>query len=185
MNKRLILLLLLPCLHLPAWARVMSVNGPDVLTASPKTVNFTTAPKATVIVFLSAKCPCSASHEELLRGYAQKHPDFQFVGIHSNADETTEEARKHFDEVQLPFPVLSDMKSHWANHWGALKTPHVFVINKTGDTVYQGGVTDSHVGPSAKKHFLEDVLEDLASNRPSRHKEGRALGCYIARAEEP
>lgn len=168
----------------PLFAGVTQLEGNDVVTSSPRIVNFAKAPKATVIVFLSAKCPCSASHEQLLKEYSLKHTDFQFVGIHSNADETVDDARKHFQAVQFSFPILSDRDSRWANHWGALKTPHVFVVSSEGELIYQGGVTDSHVGPSAKKHFLKEVLEDLENNRPSRHKEGRALGCYIARAEE-
>lgn len=166
------------------YAGLTQLEGNDVVTNVPHTVSFTKGPKATVIVFLSAKCPCSASHEEMLKEYSKNHPSIQFVGIHSNADETAEETQKHFQTSQLPFPVLADRGSHWANHWGALKTPHVFVVSKEGTILYQGGVTDSHVGPSAKKHFLKEVLEDLENNRPSRHKEGRALGCYIARAEE-
>ncbi|MFV8257879.1 thioredoxin-like domain-containing protein [Bdellovibrio bacteriovorus] len=163
--------------------KITSLSGLDVISSETKT--FATAnQKATIIVFLSAKCPCSASHESLLKDMAQQYKDFQFVGIHSNSDENLEETQNHFREARLLFPVIQDSRSHWANKLGALKTPHAFVLSPTGEVLYHGGVTDSHVGPTAKKHFLKEVLEDLQAGKPSRHKEGRALGCYIQRADE-
>lgn len=135
------------------------------------------------VVFLSAKCPCSASHEQLLNDLSRQFPQVEFLGIHSNADETIVDSQKHFQEAQLSFPVIQDSKAHYANFWGALKTPHVFLLNKEGEIIYQGGVTDSHVGPSAKKQFLRDVLEDLTANKTLRHKQGKALGCYIQRED--
>lgn len=162
---------------------IASLTGMDVLNKEARSFN-TADTKATVIVFLSAKCPCSASHEELLKSLALQYKEFQFIGIHSNADESAEDTQKHFSAVKLPFPVVQDTGSQWANKFGALKTPHAFVLNSSGEIIYAGGVTDSHIGPTAKKQFLKEVLEDLHAGKASRHQEGRALGCYIQRAEE-
>ncbi len=52
-----------------------------------------------------------------------------------------EETKKHFSETHFPFPVLQDKKSKWADQFGALKTPHAFVFNKSGELIYKGGVT--------------------------------------------
>ncbi len=161
-----------------------AVTGADVITGKEQQLQFSTAKKATVLVFLSAKCPCSDSHIEILRKLSDDFKDFQFVGVHSNADETADITKTYFQEKKLPFPVLQDHKSVLANRFGALKTPHVFVVDKKGELLYHGGVTDSHVGPSAKKNFLKDVLEDVQAGKVPRHKEGRALGCYIQREDE-
>lgn len=139
--------------------------------------------KTSILVFISAVCPCSGSHEELLKDLAVKYPQFQFFGIHSNSDEAIPMSEEHFKKAQLGFPVLQDAKSTWANKLGALKTPHAFVISASGEILYAGGVTDSHVGPQAKKFYLKEVLQDLSENKPARYKEGRALGCYIQRSE--
>ncbi|HWU43975.1 MAG TPA: redoxin family protein [Bdellovibrio sp.] len=140
-----------------------------------------TGKKGSVVVFLSAKCPCSGSHEVVLNDLAKEYPDFIFVGVHSNADEDKTITKNHFAEAKLSFPVLQDSRSAWANQLGALKTPHAFVFNPKGELLYQGGVTDSHVGPAAKKTFLKDVLSDIQSGKAPRMKEGRALGCFIQR----
>ncbi len=83
----------------------------------------------------------------------------------------------------MTFPILEDTKNAWANQFGALKTPHAFVVNTKGEIIYQGGVTNSHVGPAATTQYLKEVLIDLSAGKAPRHKIGRALGCYIQREE--
>lgn len=160
------------------------IHGTDVVTQKKWVFQFPSMTKATVLIFVSAKCPCSASHESLLKDLHAQFKDVTFIGIHSNTDETPTETSPHFKETNFPFPVLQDEKSFLANKLGALKTPHAFVLNQKGDVLYRGGVTDSHVGPSAQKQFLKEVLEDIEAGKTPRHKEGRALGCYIQREDD-
>lgn len=139
--------------------------------------------RGTILVFLSSRCPCSASHEPLLKDLAKKYSNFNFIGVHSNGDETVAEAAEHFKKADLGFPVLNDPSSKTADLYGALKTPHAYVFNSAGDLVYDGGVTSSSVGPSADKQYLREVLEDLDSNKKPRFNKQRSLGCYIQRQE--
>ena len=156
----------------------------DVVSEQEHSFTFPSKEKNTVLVFVSAECPCSASHEALLKDLKKDFKDFAFVGVHANANESAQTTKEHFKVTQFPFPVIQDKKSFLANKLGALKTPHAFVLNAQGAVIYAGGVTDSHVGPSAKKHYLREVLEDLQAGKNPRHKEGRALGCYIQREDE-
>lgn len=161
-----------------------SAEGLEVISQKEYKLHFPSEKSATVLIFMSAKCPCSASHEALLNDLSKEYKEFSFIGIHSNADENSEITKKHFTESPLAFPLIQDNKNALANKLGALKTPHAFVLNKNGEVIYQGGVTDSHVGPSAKKQFLKEVLEDLRAGKAPRYKEGRSLGCYIQRGDE-
>jgi peroxiredoxin len=139
--------------------------------------------KGVVLVFLSARCPCSASHQERLKELSNEFESqgFRFVGVHSNSDEPVEMARKHFEESHLPFPILQDDGSKIANEYGALKTPHAFVLNPEGRVVFQGGVDDSHIAQTAKKHYLREALLAIAAGKEPPQKEVRALGCVIKR----
>ncbi|WP_374073461.1 redoxin family protein [Bdellovibrio bacteriovorus] len=182
--KHLFYVILLSFFSWSAHASLQSIQGFDVVTEKEQQLQFPSEKSATIAVFISAKCPCSASHEDVLKNLSAEFKEFSFVGIHSNSDEPADFTKKHFEDSKLPFPVLQDKKNILANKLGALKTPHVFVFNKDGDVIYQGGVTDCHVGPSAKKNYLKDVLEDLRAGKTPRHKEGKALGCYIQREDE-
>lgn len=134
-----------------------------------------------VVAFLSARCPCSDSHIEELKSLSAEYKNVRVVGIHSNGDEPEKVSRAYFSKQNLPFPVLEDAKAEWADALKAAKTPHVFVLNGQGETVYRGGVSDSSEFPRAKRKFLREALEDLKNNRPVRTPEARALGCAIVR----
>lgn len=183
MKSYLILLTLLFSTGVQALT-LQSFKANDIINKKELSFAFPSQHKNTVVVFVSAKCPCSASHEEILKNLSKDYKEFNFVGVHSNSDETPDVTFKHFSESALPFSVIQDEKNTLANKLGALKTPHAFVLNQNGEVIYQGGVTDSHVGPNAKKQFLKEVLEDLRQGKEPRHKEGRALGCYIQREDE-
>lgn len=140
--------------------------------------------KGTVIVFLSAKCPCSNSHTEVLTKLAQKYPDFAFLGVHSNLDEDLASSQKYFRTANLPFRILQDEKTKIADALNAYKTPHCFVLNPKGEILYQGGVTDSSNAPTAERIYLEEALQDISKGAEVRTKTGRTLGCAIQRESE-
>jgi hypothetical protein len=137
--------------------------------------------KGTVVIFLSARCPCSDSHITELKNLFEKYKDFKFVGIHSNFDEDLEFSKKYFTTQALPFPVLQDEKAALADSFKALKTPHAYVLSPEGEIVFQGGVTNSANGKDAKVHYLADALEDLQQNRKIKTAAVRTLGCVILR----
>ena len=66
-------------------------------------------------------------------------------------------------------------------YFKALKTPHAFVVDKAGDVVYQGGVTNSISPDKDSKFYLKEVLSSLSSTNKSPYEYKRALGCYIKR----
>jgi hypothetical protein len=165
----------------PTRSLAMVRTGKDLLTG--REVRFPSQENRTpVIVFLSAKCPCSQSHEpELKRLHARfAGSGFEFIGVHSNQDETLADSKKHFKAAALPFPVIEDRGAKLADEFRALKTPHVFVL-KGSEVVFQGGVDDSADGARAKKRFLEDALSSLQLGKPLEVSRARALGCAIQR----
>lgn len=176
-------ILLLPSAVTQAATPPLEIAGLDVVSNQKKILLLNTAAKANILVFVSARCPCSASHEIALREISKEFSSqgFQFVGIHSNTDEPIEIAKSHFEKAALPFPVLQDASAKIANDWGALKTPHVFVVNPKGEILYQGGVDDSHDHKDAKKPYLREALLDIQVGKAPRVALTRSLGCAIKR----
>lgn len=160
-----------------------NVQGADAVTGKPVELRLRDAAKASVIVFVSAKCPCSMSHEGALRDLAKEFSTqgFQFVAVHSNTDEPAEIAEPHFQAAGFPFPVVQDRDAKIANTWGALKTPHVFVVNAQGEVLYQGGVDDSHVQSTSTRPYLRDALVAIQAGQKPEISRTRSLGCAIKR----
>ncbi len=159
------------------------ISGTDLVTGSSLSRTLK-APAAVdrVIVFLSSKCPCSKSHEPKLAALAREFAPqgVEFVGIHSNVDEPESEAHQHFKEAALPFPVLQDSDARLANAFGALKTPHAYILR--GDEIlYQGGVDSSAVADDAKVYYLRDALLSIKLGKKPDPGVTRCLGCMIKR----
>jgi hypothetical protein len=144
--------------------------GPDVVNGKAVELSPSQAKKATVVVFLSASCPCSASPAGV-----------QFVAVHSNSDESADLARIHFKASELPFPIIQDEGAKIATGLKAFKTPHVFVFDPRGEILFQGGVDDSHIAATAKKHYLREALVAIGEGKRPPVSEVRTLGCIIKR----
>lgn len=159
------------------------ISGYDVVTQKPYAVALKDSAKATVAVFLSAHCPCSAGHETALKKLYDDFgaKGFVFVGVHSNANESVALAREHFERAGLPFPVLQDNGAKLADELGALKTPHVFVLDKAGKILFSGGVDDSKSGLAVERHYLLSALSRINEGKPADPSEVKTLGCVIER----
>lgn len=165
----------------------------------PKNITFPNPKaKASVLVFLSAKCPCSASHESILKDLASKYAKdgIEFIAVHANQNEALEVTRSHFVRADvgagssaatvasvpasLGFPMVEDRGAKIANELKALKTPHAYII-QNGKVVYEGGVDDSADAAEAEKHYLADALVEIKNNKPVTTAKTRSLGCVIKR----
>jgi len=155
----------------------------DLFTGAEKSLISKDAPKGSVIIFLSAKCPCSRSHEKMLTELATEYAPkgFHFTGILSNADEDESTARTHFTETKLPFPILRDRNTQIADRLGANRTPHAFLLSQTGEILFQGGVDDAKDASKAQRHYLREALERVAQGQLPALREVRSLGCKIQR----
>ncbi len=156
-------------------------SGIDLRTGKNFSTQTLSNRKGLVVVFLSAKCPCSKSHEGSIEVLAREFTGFSFVGVHSNKDEDEGLASVHFKEAGFSFPIIQDRESRIANEFGALKTPHVFIVGPKGECWFNGGVDDTKDASKAKQFYLKQALLDLKDGREPQQKETRTLGCAIVR----
>ena len=154
------------------------ISGKSVKLKSPSE---SSQKRGTVIVFLSAKCPCSKSHEPVIEKLSKEFSDFQFIAIHSNQDESVEFAKKHFMESGLSIPIIQDVGARLANELKALKTPHVFVVGPESQCWFNGGIDDTRKADRAKKEYLREALLELQKGKEPTEKVVRTLGCVIKR----
>jgi len=184
---RLFFLLVIPWGTLAA-PQIQSVTGENLLSGGPVALKLqemgAQGKKGLVVVFLSARCPCSNSHVAEVRDLAQNYKDFAFVAVHSNLDEGEALAKPYFEKAHLPFPVIADAKARLADQFQALKTPHAYIVVPDGHIAYQGGVSNSNDCAKSDRKYLREALADLHEGKPVRTPEGRTLGCVISRGEK-
>ncbi len=159
------------------------VSGLDLVSGKNFFHRLSEANRSTVLVFLSTRCPCSASHQPALNQIAEEFgpKGIQLIGVHSNANESLDEAKQFFSQSKFSFPVIQDSGSVLADQLGAFKTPHVFVLNPKSEIVFQGGVDNSKLFEKATRHFLRDALGEVVQGRAPKEQNVRVIGCQIQR----
>ena len=85
------------------------------------------AQRATVALFISAKCPCSNTYNDRISALAKAYSTrgVRFVGVYANADETMDEIAAHAKSKGFDFPILKDENGLGATQFGAGVTPKV------------------------------------------------------------
>jgi peroxiredoxin len=159
------------------------VSGRNLLSDKKFQTSSDIAKLGLVVVFLSPDCPCSLSHESHLKDLSQRYSKrgFKFLGVYSASRELIAGAREHFKAVDFDFEVLSDDDFSLANRFGAMSTPHAFVIAPSGETLYAGGVSDSSDFGRSEDHYLDRALDSIQSGKLPSRRQTRALGCVIQR----
>lgn len=135
--------------------------------------------KITVVVFLSSVCPCSGSHIELLRKMNKEYKDVQFVAVHSNFYEDLNKAQYYFAKSKLGFPIILDGSTKLAKSFGAISTPHVFVLNQKGKIQYSGAVTSSNNALKAEENYLAATINNIKAGQKVSKKFRKPFGCKI------
>lgn len=118
---------------------------------------------------------------DYLENLSHEFKNYTFIAIHSNANENIEKAKQYFLEKKISFDVVSDNHSYWANILKAHRTPHSYIIDKLGNIVYQGGISDSSNPSKASAFYLKSALTNFQNGKPIIPSQTRVLGCKIQR----
>jgi peroxiredoxin len=141
-----------------------------------------------VLDFWSHECPWSRRYDPYFAGQVEAWAGrgIRFLAVNSNADEADEAVRATLAECGLPFDVLRDAGNVVADAYGALTTPHVYVLDREGRLAYRGAVDDltwRQVEP--RVHYLDEALAALLAGRAPERAVTAPRGCTIVRATPP
>lgn len=140
--------------------------------------------KATVLLFVSALCPCSGKYDErnvkLAADYAVK--GVRFIAVNSSFGEQPAEIAAHAQQFRYPFPMLRDEGNVIADRIGAQLTPEAFVLDSKGVLRYHGRIDDNRDALKVTSNDLRNALDALLAGKLPPKPEQTAFGCAIARA---
>lgn len=151
--------------------------------------DFTSA-KGFIVVFTCNHCPYAQAYEDRVLALDKKFKakGYPVIAINPNnpdkvAEDSFENMQKRAKEKKYSFPYLLDEGQKIYPQYGATKTPHVYVLEKTanGNVVkYIGAIDDNYEdGKLAKKHYVEDAVNALLAGKEVLVKETKAIGCSI------
>lgn len=140
-------------------------------------------PKATAVLFISARCPISNRYNKRMIGLADEYvrKGVRFLAINSNDPETMEEIDTHTKKRGYPFPVVKDPNNLVADRWGAQVTPEAFVLDPQGVLQYHGRIDDQWDERLVKSQDLKNALDAVLAGKKPEKPETQATGCDIKR----
>ncbi|WP_165026653.1 thioredoxin family protein [Dysgonomonas sp. ZJ279] len=146
--------------------------------------------KGFIVVFTCNHCPYAQAYQERLVALDSKYKEkgYPVIAISPNSPiiypaDSFDEMKKRHKEAGFTFPYLFDDGQKVYPTFGATKTPHAFVLEKTSNgTVvrYIGAIDDNYEDASAvKKTYIADAVDALLAGQPVAVTTTKAIGCGI------
>ncbi|WP_396601776.1 thioredoxin family protein [Algibacter sp. R77976] len=146
--------------------------------------------KGFIVTFTCNTCPFAVMYEDRVQALNEKYAEkgYPVIAIMPNntdvkPGDALPEMKKRAEEKGFTFPYLMDEGQKVYPKFGATKTPHVYILEKTkkGNVVkYIGAIDDNHKDASAVKvKFVENAVDALLKGKEVEQKETKAIGCSI------
>lgn len=146
--------------------------------------------KGFLIIFTCNSCPWSVAYEDRIIALDKKYADKGVPVIAINPNNPEIQPRDSYDamkvrarEKSFTFPYLFDEGQKIFPQYGATRTPHVYLLEKTdkGNVVkYIGAIDDnSRDAGAVKTRYVEEAIDAMLNNRPIGTTTTKAIGCTI------
>ncbi|NEU07387.1 thioredoxin family protein [Flavihumibacter sp. R14] len=198
MNKIIAALFLLVQIGTSAGAQVKSYEpGSLVSDFKLKNVNnkqvsladFSGA-KGYIIVFTCNTCPYAKAYEQRIIDLHNKYAEKGYPVIAINPNDPEVSPGDSFAAMQerstskkYPFPYLIDQDQTVTRRFGATRTPHVFLVDKTNEgnkVAYIGAIdNDTEDNNPDKIRYVEKAIGALMSEKAPETTVTKAVGCTI------
>ena len=146
--------------------------------------------KGFIITFTCNTCPFAVMYEDRIQALNEKYAPkgYPVIAIMPNntdvkPGDALPEMKKRAKEKGFTFPYVIDEGQKVYPKYGATKTPHIYLLEKTdkGNVVrYIGAIDDNHNDASAVKvKYVENAVDALLNGEEVQQKETKAIGCSI------
>lgn len=146
--------------------------------------------KGFIVVFTCNHCPFSQAYEQRIINLHNKYAAKGYPVIAINPNDAKREPEDSYAKMQelakakkYPFVYLHDETQQIAKTYGATRTPHVYVVQKTkvGNTVqYIGAIDDNYEDEKqVKEKYVELAVNALLNGKAVAKTNTKAIGCTI------
>jgi peroxiredoxin len=164
--------------------KLKNVDGKLVSLADNKTA------KGFIVVFTCNTCPYAQAYEQRIVALHQKYAPLGYpvVAINPNdpqvvAGDAYPEMQKRAQDKKYGFPYLVDETQSIARSYGATKTPHVFILTRSGadlKVAYIGAIdNNTEDANAATARYVEAALTDIMAGKAATTNSTKAVGCGI------
>ncbi len=146
--------------------------------------------KGYLVIFTCNSCPYSVAYEDRIIALDQKYKPKGVPVIAINPNNPAVQPSDSYKKMQeraeakgFPFPYLLDEGQEIFPQYGATRTPHVFLLEKTGGgniVRYIGTIDDNSSNAGAvEEKYVENAVDAMLQGAEIEVKTTRAIGCSI------
>lgn len=146
--------------------------------------------KGVILIFTCNHCPFSIAYEDRIMELNKKYKEQGFPVLAVNPNDpisypadSYENMIERAKEKGFDFPYVMDETQEIAKAYGAMKTPHVYILSKNGEDFkveYVGAIDDNSNEPDqVKTRYVENALAELLEGKPVSTNFTKAIGCGI------
>lgn len=146
--------------------------------------------KGYIVVFTCNTCPVSKAYEDRIEALNKQYATKGFPVVAINTNDPVTSPGDSFEKMQeraaakkFSFPYLEDPDHIYTKAFGAQRTPHVFVLEKTnkGDQVaYIGAIdNDQEEKNDQRSNYVQNAVNQILMNQKPDVSFTKAVGCSI------
>jgi peroxiredoxin len=140
-----------------------------------------------VVFFTCNHCPYVTGSDEITRSTAEKYAGegVVFVAINSNdtavhPDDDFEHMIARMEDHRFPWVYLHDASQDVARAYGALRTPHFYLLDGDRKVIYTGrGVDNPKDADRMTVNDLDRALEEAVAGKPISVPLTNPIGCNV------
>lgn len=151
--------------------------------------------KGYIVIFTCNHCPFSVAYEDRIIALDKKYKamGYPVIAINPNdpsivPDDSYENMKVRAKEKGFTFPYLFDEGQKVLPLYGATRTPHVYLLEKTdkGNKVaYIGAIDNNHQdAAAADQKYLENAIAAINTGQQPNPNFTKAVGCSIKVAQK-
>ncbi|TVQ31056.1 MAG: thioredoxin family protein [Phycisphaeraceae bacterium] len=150
---------------------------------------YTEEGKIVVLEWFNPDCPFVVKHHSVHRTMAETYAEFKdegvvWLAINSGAPGKQghghERNMRAFEEYDMQFPLLLEETSEVGRKYGALVTPHMYIICTEGVIRYNGAIdSDRHPTRLGETNYVRQALRQVVNGETVTTAETRAYGCTV------
>jgi peroxiredoxin len=164
--------------------KLKNIDGKMVSLGDYKTA------KGFIVVFTCNHCPFAQAYEDRIIALHKKYEPkgYPVIAINPNDKERSpedsfEKMKERAKEHSYPFPYLYDESQEIAKTYGAMRTPHIYLLKKDGaqnKVEYIGAIDDNSEEPNeVTEKYVENAVNALLAGKSVEKTSTKAIGCTI------
>lgn len=143
--------------------------------------------KTVVLEWMNFECPFSMYHYatkptmvELAKKY--KNQNVVWLTINSTSHTTQQRNLNFAKQYKIQSPILDDRSGMVGKDYGALTTPHIYIVNARGNIVYEGAIDNAPMGKVEGDEYVNyaDVaLAEINGGKAISTPKTKPYGCSV------